>query len=52
MDVLQNELCTSFDMLQRLDLVDEEKNATFITLMESYPRVNMYDWNTHVKKLF
>jgi hypothetical protein len=52
MGTLQEELRMSFDVLRRLGLVDEEKNATFIRLMDSYPRVNMYDWNTEVKKLF
>uniref|UniRef100_A0A6C0BKE1 Uncharacterized protein n=1 Tax=viral metagenome TaxID=1070528 RepID=A0A6C0BKE1_9ZZZZ len=52
MGTLQEELRMSFDVLRLLDLVDEEKNASFIRLMDSYPRVNMYDWNTEVKKLF
>ena len=52
MDVLQNELRTSFDVLRRLDMVDAEKNATFRRLMDYYLETNMYEWNTQVKKLF
>ena len=52
MDVLQNELRTSFDVLRRLDMVDAEKDATFRRLMDYYLETNMYEWNTQVKKLF
>lgn len=52
MAVLQGELYTSFDLLRRLGVVDAEKDLKFNMLMDSYLQINMYDWNTQVKKLF
>jgi len=52
MDVLQHELATFVTIFKELRLVDAAKESCFNELMENYATVNMYDWNTHVNRLF
>ena len=52
MDVLQHELTAFIAIFKELRLVDAAKEARFQDLMENYASINMYDWNTHVNKLF
>jgi hypothetical protein len=52
MGVLQHELAEFVTIFKELQLVDAAKEACFNALMENYATINMYDWNTHVNRLF
>jgi hypothetical protein len=52
MGVLQHELTALFAILKRLGLTTVEKENQFTDLMLNYASINMYDWNTHLNKMF